>query len=76
MIDALEAYVALAPPEGLRGPAEKAEAAPVRLGESPVPDLGTEQPATAEDPAADVAPRPEAVPPSGPEPSGPGGQAA
>jgi hypothetical protein len=77
MIEALEEYLALAPPEGLRGPAEKAEAASVRLGEAPAPDLGTEPPAAAEDPAADVAPRPEAVPPPpGPETSDLGGEAA
>jgi hypothetical protein len=38
MIDSLEAYLALAPPEMPKGTAEKTEFDPVQLGEAPAPD--------------------------------------
>ncbi len=43
MIDSLEAYLALAPPEMPRSATEKADLDPVRLGEAPVTDPAEDQ---------------------------------
>ncbi len=43
MIDSLEAYLALAPPEMPGSAAEKADLDPMRLGEAPVSDLAEDQ---------------------------------
>jgi len=53
MIDSLEAYLALAPPEMPRTTTEKAEVDPVRLGEVPAPGLTADQSSAPQSPDED-----------------------
>jgi len=62
MIDSLEAYLALAPPEMPRSAAEKADLDPVRLGEAPASDLAENQSSRPQHPQEDTDPLVEPTP--------------
>ncbi len=59
MIDSLEAYLALAPPEMPRSATERAESDPVRLGEAPASDLAEDRSPPPQRPEEDVEARRE-----------------
>ncbi len=62
MIDSLEAYLALAPPEMPRTPTEKVEFDPMRLGEAPASDLAEDRSSRPQRPQEDTDPLVEPTP--------------